>query len=297
MRNARYEPNLKNKGRPVIPRDPRLRYVTAACGKCSECREQKGNSWRVRLAEELKRDGNAVFVTLTFSNESLESFEETEPNEVCKKAIGLFLGRWKKNFHSTPKHWLIPELGHEGTERLHIHGLLWTKETQERTEEIWKYGWIYFGEYTNMKTINYIVKYVTKMDEKHPEFIGKVFATKGLGSSYIQSYDAKNNKYKGRETNELYRLPNGTKTAMPTYLRNKLYSESERENLWLKRMDEMKIWVKGNEIDISTTEGYNQYVKTLSYYQKLDQRNGYPKRQRDKKKYEKKVQKILELSK
>ena len=63
-------PTKKNKG--VVPPcpDERLRYVTAACGKCYECKKQKGRAWQVRLSEEIRNDPNAIFVTLTISDES-----------------------------------------------------------------------------------------------------------------------------------------------------------------------------------------------------------------------------------
>ena len=53
--NKRYTPTKKNKG--VIPPcpDERLKYVTAACGECYECRKQKQRAWVTRMTEELKR--------------------------------------------------------------------------------------------------------------------------------------------------------------------------------------------------------------------------------------------------
>ena len=38
--NRKYLPNKKNGGIPPKCPDERLRYVTAACGKCYECRKQ-----------------------------------------------------------------------------------------------------------------------------------------------------------------------------------------------------------------------------------------------------------------
>ena len=68
-----------------------------------------------------------------------------------------------------------------------------------------------------------------KTDLDHPKFKGKVLCSAGIGSEYKKSINAKNNKFKGADTNETYRLPNGAKTNLPIYYRNKIYSEEERE--------------------------------------------------------------------
>ena len=62
--NKRYCSTKKNKR--VVPPcpDERLRYVTAACGECYECRKQKQRAWVTRMTEELKQNPNAGFYTL-----------------------------------------------------------------------------------------------------------------------------------------------------------------------------------------------------------------------------------------
>ena len=55
------------------------------------------------------------------------------------------------------------------------------------------------------KTINYITKYMTKIDEDHPKFIGKVLCSKGIGAGYTKRPDAAKHKYKKGETIETYR--------------------------------------------------------------------------------------------
>ena len=67
--NRRYLPNKKNGGVPPACPDERLRYVTAACGDCLECRQQKQRAWKVRMNEELRQEPNAYFLTLTITDE------------------------------------------------------------------------------------------------------------------------------------------------------------------------------------------------------------------------------------
>ena len=47
---------------------------------------------------------------------------------------------------------------------------------------------------------------MTKIDEKHKGFIGKVLCSKGIGAGYIKRDDAKKHTYKPGETIETYRL-------------------------------------------------------------------------------------------
>ena len=100
-------PTKKNKG--VVPPcpDERLRYVTAACGKCYECKKQKGRAWQVRLSEEIRNDPNAIFVTLTISDESWDTLKRkyslSSEDDYIKKMVRLFLERIRKQ---TKKFWL-----------------------------------------------------------------------------------------------------------------------------------------------------------------------------------------------
>ena len=54
----------------------RLRYVTAACGDCYECRKQKQRQWMVRMSEENRQTTNAYFLTLTFDDKSYKQLEQ-----------------------------------------------------------------------------------------------------------------------------------------------------------------------------------------------------------------------------
>ena len=66
-----------------------------------------------------------------------------------------------------------------------------------------KYGIVWVGKYVSSKTINYITKYMLKVDEKHKEFQGKVLCSKGIGAGYTKSINARNNKFKGSNTNDI----------------------------------------------------------------------------------------------
>ena len=74
--NRKYRQNKKNGGTPPKCPDERLRYVTAACGKCYECRKQKARGWLVRMEEELRHNPNAIFITLTLEDKWYKNIEK-----------------------------------------------------------------------------------------------------------------------------------------------------------------------------------------------------------------------------
>ena len=107
-----------------------------------------------------------------------------------------------------------------------MHGIMWREDATEMVKKHWNYGHVFIGDYVNEKTIMYITKYMTKSDVENQGFIGQVFASAGIGQSYINRRDAKNNAYKENgETNQTYRLPSGRKLNLPTYYKNKIYTE------------------------------------------------------------------------
>ena len=98
---------------------------------------------------------NGKFVTLTFSEESLVELGEDKnintlngynlDNGIATLAVKRFLGRWRKKYKKSVKHWLVTELGGKYTERIHLHGIIFTDENEETIGKIWKYGNIKLG--------------------------------------------------------------------------------------------------------------------------------------------------------
>lgn len=292
IRNRKYISNKKNRGIVPVAEDARVLWVPVGCGKCIECKNQKAREWKVRLQEEVRNDKTGQFVTLTFSNESiaeldgvieeianedtgevaiLEGYERD--NEIAKIGVRRFLERWRKRTGKSVKHWLITEIGGNGTENIHLHGIIWTEE-KKAIESTWKYGYVFVGNEVSNKTVNYITKYVTKTDIKHKEFKGKILTSSGIGQGYIERPDAKLNKYKDEgETRETYTTRQGEKIALPIYYRNKIYTEKEKEALWLQKLDKQERYVLGKKIDVSG--GDEKYYKALDVARAKNKRLGY----------------------
>lgn len=282
IRNPKYKANKKNGG--VVPpiSDERVTMVPIGCGKCGECKRKKAREWQVRLNEDIRTNKNAEFVTLTFSDTELNKIENEvkelygydRDNEVCRIAIRRFTERWRKKYKKTIRHWIVTEIGGTRTERIHMHGIMWTKN-KEDIEKIWKYGKVYIGDYVNEKTINYIIKYVNKTDEKHKEYKSKIFTSKGIGSEYINRQDSKRNKYQKEETIETYKTRTGLELGLPIYYRNKIYSEEEREKLWLIKLDKEERWVGGEKVKFKEGEENKEFYDLLEIKRKINKRLGY----------------------
>lgn len=282
--------------------DSRLNYVPIACGKCYECRKKRAREWKIRLAEEI-RHGKSYFVTLTIDDENLEKIKdeleikETKGNEnsIATTALRKFLERCRKKTKKSLKHWCVTELG-EDNGRIHLHGIFFGEDAVQLIIEKWKYGYVFIGTFVNERTINYITKYMLKDDINNREFSGKVLTSPGIGARYFEREDWKFNRYRGEDTREYYVFRNGAKAMLPKYYREKIYSEEEREKLWIQKLDKGDTWVMAEKCKIDSKEyknlleyhriraiqlhGDNEVLwKEKQYWKRLEkQRNVYRKR-------------------
>lgn len=292
--NPKYKPNKKNGGDIPYLWDERLKYVPIGCKVCIECKKQLARDWLIRLLEEVRHDDQATFVTLTFNDKSyknllykvnkdvrkankklktkikIEGYDQD--NYIAAKAVRLFLERWRSKTEKSIKHWLITELGHTGTERIHLHGLIWSKDHQ-MISNTWKYGFVYCGYSCNEYVVRYMVKYVHKTDQDHKYYIPKLFNSAGIGAGYMKRTDYKRNLYHHLGTDETYQTRTGNRIALPIYYRNKIYTEDEREMLWLEKLDKQERWVLGQRIDISQDE--DEYWERIKYSRITNKKLGY----------------------
>lgn len=280
--NKKYQANEKNGG--VIPTLPvigfdennqplydyRILTVEVPCGRCKECCEKKAREWMVRLGEEIKdyAEKHMYFVTFTFSPEGLREilFKHgiTENNAAAGYALRHSLELFRKYNKKSYRHWFITELGHQGTERIHMHGILFMDEEQkfEKIEQkkdgwmckwrYWKYGHIFVGNYVNQQSVNYVVKYMNKIDTDHKTFVGQILCSPGIGRRWINHLietGQHSYTYRPRNTRDYYRLNNGSKIQLPKYYANKLFDEEERELMWREKLDLQQEIVAGHIYD------------------------------------------------
>lgn len=268
FKNPKYLPNKKNKGKPPVCVDRRLLYIPAKCGCCIECRKEKQREWRVRLEEEL-RSNFGYFTTLTISPEGIKEIEEKtslkweeNPNEIATKALRLFLERVRKETKKSIKHWCVTELGEE-KDRVHLHGIFFGQRSAELIRKHWKYGFVFIGVYCSSRSVNYMTKYMLKVDIKHPEFKQIVLASPGIGAGYTDRLDYLWQKQNYKNINvATYTFRNGTKMAMPKYYKNKIFTEKEREIMWINNLNRGLLWIYGEKVkadDWKTIDNLREY--------------------------------------
>lgn len=274
MNNKKYTVTKKNGGcvpnMPITGKDPdgypiydeRVATVQIPCGRCQECLEARARNWTARLIQEIPQTKYNYFVTLTFSPEQLGILMRKtgvgETNPLVGIAIRRMLERWRKTHKKSLKHWFITELGHEGTERIHAHGIVFADEPLKFQEiqkvttggvmakwSYWKYGHVFVGDYVSSRTVNYLMKYVTKIDTGHKHFVGYIFTSPGIGKAWLD-YMQKIYTYLPRSSLDYMKLPTGQKIKLPVYYKNKCYNEEEREKIWREFMDKHQITIAGN---------------------------------------------------
>jgi len=307
--NPKYRSNKKNGG--IVPplNDKRMKQIPAGCGKCIECRKQKGNGWAVRLMEDIKDHKNGHMVTLTFSDLELKKLEDDVQaesvetlegyaldNTAAVKGIRRFLELWRYYEGKTLRHWLVTELGETKTERIHIHGIVYTDEP-ELLRERWKYGHVWIGKFVNERTIKYVTKYLTKTDFKHKEYEPKMCVSPGIGRGYIERIGKKKNRFNEEKTDVSYKARNGQKYSMPIYWRNQLWSEEEREKLWGYTLDKEERWIDGVKIDLKWDDAEELETKARKQAQIKNDRLGYgsDKKNWSQKRYENDIRNMKKL--
>ena len=212
-----------------------------------------------------------------------EGIKETgyeRDNKIAKIAVRRFLERWRKKNKKSVRHWLVTELGHKNTEHLHLHGIIWTDKPED-IEKIWKYGYVWKGyekngrieNYVSGRTVNYIVKYIHKTDADHKYYKPKVLTSAGIGKGYMTRTDKERNKFNGEKTIETYKTRSGHDMTLPKYFRNKIYSDDEREKLWIQKLDKEVTYICGIEIDIS--KGFDRYFNVMKTQRKINRELGY----------------------
>ena len=292
--NPAYQISLKNPTNRRKPIDERLNYIMVPCGHCPECRRRKVMDIRIRCQEHnsymLQRNYIGYFVSLTFSEKSFEelsySCHSTDALVIATYAIRKFRDRWRKSNIGELHYVLIPELGHQNTERLHFHGFIWQQATNPepykdrycipgRTKStitnMWRYGNVYFGHSVNNRAINYITKYMLKQDNDHPGFHPSPFISRYFGKSFIYKHN-----YNMSNPVTTYRLDNGKLTSLPKYYMHHFYDTFDREKLQLKLISDDYQFIHGVKLFRPTSEEIEQLTQdAINRFQQLTYKHNY----------------------
>lgn len=156
-------------------------YNICPCGKCSACLEQKRLSYNIRAYYEYQEckahGGFTLYVTFTYNENNVPTFEVNGETIRCfsKQHVQTFLEslrkRLQRKYEVDLRYLWCSEYGGK-THRPHYHALLFIsgKASQPKVRkwinELWKYGYIKFGDNYGVvnrpEGIQYCCKYVTK---------------------------------------------------------------------------------------------------------------------------------------
>lgn len=154
--------------------------ISVPCGKCAECRKSKRLAWSHRLAVEVMQHKESTFLTLTLDDKSLDEFKDTP-----KVPLMRFIDRLRKHLGYRPKYFFVSELG-EKTRRLHYHGVFFGTSRKEFPFDVirkkWQYGIVWLAPFCNVKTANYITKYMLKDNKGYKPFM---LCSNGIGLAYV----------------------------------------------------------------------------------------------------------------
>ena len=138
---------------------------------------------------------------------------------------------------------------------------------EKELTKLWAYGFVYIGYACNNETIGYITKYINKQDKEHPNYKPIIRASLGTGANYLDSNKAKLDKAQG-----YYTTKTGHRIAIPEYYRQKMWTDDERENKWIEKLESGIRWIGG----IKTNEkNRNEVERAIAKNRIKNKRLGY----------------------
>ena len=103
---------------------------------------------------------------------------------------------------------------------------------------------------------------MTKKDKDNPDYIGIVLCSKGLGANYAKENQLKH-RWNKEKTIITYKAHNGQDLPLPRYYKTQLYTENQRQLLWLYAEDKGTKWVKGFEVLKANTVNKDYYERLV----------------------------------
>lgn len=199
-----------------------------ACRKCMPCRVKRAREWSIRLNMELKDSTSAMFLTLTYDDEHIVRNDLGHGILIPKHTQNFMKQLRAKNAVLTKakiRFYLVGEYGGESF-RPHYHAIIFNihANLKPQISDIWKKGFITHDE-VNETTINYVTKYITKVDTRSTELMelppqfARMSRNPGLGDNYINDKTIKYHDKNGRRTT----IHKGDKKIkLPEYIIRKL---------------------------------------------------------------------------
>lgn len=218
-----------------------LGKMIVPCGKCNFCLRTKRAEWSYRLFAELKLSSTAHFLTLTY-DESNQPWMDSEVGTLptlCKSDVQLFTKRLRflnsSLTRDSVRYYTVGEYG-TITNRPHYHAIMFNVHDSciQDIESVWKAGAVHIGDVTEA-SIHYTTKYVINRPGvytgREPPF-AVMSRRPGIGAGYLTPDKIAWHR-KGMRN---YAPMAGGKTRLPRYFKDRIFTEDERDQLWIESM-------------------------------------------------------------
>jgi len=196
------------------------------CGQCMNCRLQKREEWVLRLKHEFDYWEQAIFVTLTYSDEHLP-----ESESLVKADLQKFFKRVRKNLGNleTPKSICYFGVGEYGEEkgRPHYHIIIYGMDFLNETDRLiikksWELcDWEMLGDKPFGSVCDTSIRYVVSYLEKSIKGKWEVYAYDGIESPFHVMSKGIGKRFAKDNKDNLERLGycpvNGHKRSIPRY--------------------------------------------------------------------------------
>lgn len=212
--------------------EPGLVPIEFECRRCLPCRLNLAREKAIRCMHEARESNGSMFLTLTYSDDHLES------PRLNYRDFQLFMKRLRFHYPEQKINYMVTGEYGEETKRPHWHAIIFNfypedaefYYTSDRGDKLFKSKAIdeiwgkndpdtrpnEFGEVT-IDSANYVARYAAKKlvhgkDEEHDYHpIHKTSSRYGLGRKWIEKY------WKQTFSNGYVTLPNGSTSKIPRY--------------------------------------------------------------------------------
>lgn len=201
------------------------------CGRCPQCTARRASAWSFRLMQQEKVSDTAYFITLTYDTTHVP-ITKKKYMTLDKTDLQKFMKRLRKANKSKLKYYAVGEYGTKYM-RPHYHLIIFDVDVNT-ISKAWNLGEVYFGTVTGA-SVGYTLKYISKPsriplhknDDRTPEFS---LMSKKLGINYLTTSMVR--WHKADLLNRMYcNLEDGKKITMPRYFKDKIYTDTERNEL------------------------------------------------------------------
>lgn len=214
------------------------KFVNVPCGKCPECVKAKQNAWLFRFNQQLLVSPLALFVTLTYNDESLpyanlwyneDGTADLHNMTLRKRDVQLFFKNLRYEYSKLSKkrikYMLVGEYGSKFG-RPHYHAIIFNLDYPHLIDSEWIHGFVYRPVLdTSRGGMSYVLKYISKNRNVNnygiPEFS---LTSKGLGENYIT---AESLKWHTSNVENTYVRSDGFKLTMPRYYKRKMFDTEQ----------------------------------------------------------------------